>query len=56
MQDEIYDGLTPDKVNLEDATKSIGKVLKGISDQNAKIEDCIAEDDKVYARLKVTGM
>jgi predicted ester cyclase len=52
---EICVGFTPGKVNLLDATKSLNKVLKGIPDLNARIEDCIADDNKVYARLRVTG-
>ena len=34
---------------------SLRKVLVGIPDLNARIDDLIAEDDRVYARLTVTG-
>lgn len=52
---EICVGFTPGWVNMEDAVTSLKKVLKGIPDLYAKIEDVVAEDNKVYARLKVTG-
>ncbi len=52
---EICVGFTPGWVNMEDAIGSLKKVLKGIPNLNARIEDVIAEDNKVYARLKVTG-
>lgn len=52
---EICVGFTPGWVNLPDAITALGKVVAGIPDLHARIDDCIAEDDKVYARLTVTG-
>lgn len=52
---EICVGFTTGWVNMEDAVTSLKKVLKGIPNLNAQIEDVVAEDNKVYARLKVTG-
>lgn len=52
---EICEGFTPGKVNLADAITSLKKVLKGIPNLKATMENCIAEGDKVYARLKVSG-
>ncbi len=52
---EICVGYTPGWVNMVEAIASLKKVLKGIPNLNAEIEDCIAEENKVYARLKVTG-
>ncbi len=53
---EICVGFTPGWVNLTDAVTSLEKVLVGIPDLNAEIEDCVAEGDRVYARLTVRGM
>ena len=52
---EICVGFTPGWVNLTDAVSSLRQVLGGIPDLNARIEDCVAEGDKVYARLTVSG-
>lgn len=52
---EICVGFTPGWVNMADAIQSLQKVLVGIPDLQAQLEDVIAEDDKVYARLKVRG-
>ena len=52
---EICVGFTPGWVNLADAITALRKVVTGIPDLNARIDDCVAEDDKVYARLTVTG-
>lgn len=52
---EICVGFTPGWVNLPEAVGSLEKVVAGIPDLHARIEDCIAEDDKVFARLTVTG-
>ena len=52
---EICVGFTPGWVNLPEAVGSLEKVVAGIPDLHARIDDCIAEDDKVYARLTVTG-
>ena len=52
---EICVGFTPGWVNLPEAVGSLEKVVAGIPDLYARIDDCIAEDDKVYARLTVTG-
>jgi predicted ester cyclase len=52
---EICVGFTPGWVNLTDAVTSLERVLAGIPDLNARIDDCVAEGDKVYARLTVTG-
>ena len=52
---EICVGFTPGWVNLTDAVTSLEKVLTGIPDLNAQIDDIVAEGDKVYARLTVRG-
>ncbi len=52
---EICVGFTPGWVDLPDAIAALRKVVTGIPDLHARIDDCIAEDDKVYARLTVTG-
>ena len=52
---EICVGFTPGWVNMAQALVSLQKVLVGIPDLNAQIEDVTAEGDKVYARLKVRG-
>lgn len=52
---EICVGFTPGWVNLPEAVGSLEKVVAGIPDLYARIEDCVAEDDKIYARLTVTG-
>ena len=52
---EICVGFTPGCVNLTDAITSLRQVLVGIPDLNAQIEDCVAEGDRVYARLTVRG-
>ena len=52
---EICVGFTPGWVDLPDAVASFRKVVGGIPDLNARIDDLVGEDDKVYARLTVTG-
>ncbi len=52
---EICVGFTPGWVNLQDAVASLHKVVAGIPNLNARIEDVVAEGDKVYARLTVRG-
>lgn len=52
---EICVGFTPGWVDLTDAITSLEKVLTGIPDLNAHIDDIVAEGDKVYARLTVRG-
>ena len=52
---EICVGFTPGWMNLPEAVGSLEKVVAGIPDLYARIDDCVAEDDKVYARLTVTG-
>ena len=52
---EICVGFTPGWVGLPEAVTSLEKVVVGIPDLNARIDDLISEDDKVYARLTVTG-
>ena len=42
-------------MDLPEAVASLERVVGGIPDLNACIEDLAAEDDKVYARLTVTG-
>ena len=48
-------GFTPGRVNLADAITAFKQVLVGIPDLHAEIIDCVAEDNKVYARLTVRG-
>ena len=52
---EICVGFTPGWVDLPEAVASLQKVVGGIPDLNARIDDLAAEGDKVYARLTVTG-
>jgi predicted ester cyclase len=52
---EICVGFTPGWVNLIDTVTSLKRVLVAIPDLNARIDDCVAEGDKVYARPTVTG-
>lgn len=52
---EICVGFTPGWVNLTDAVTSVRQVVAGIPDLNAEILDCVAEEDRVYARLTVRG-
>ena len=52
---EICVGFTPGWVDLPEAVTSLKQVVAGIPDLTAHIDDCVAEDDKVYARLTVTG-
>ncbi len=48
-------GFTPGWVDLEEAITSLKKVVVGIPNLHAHIEDVAADGDKVYARLTVTG-
>ena len=52
---EICVGFTPGWVNLDDAIAAFERVPAGIPDLNARIDDVVGEDDRVYARLTVTG-
>ena len=52
---EICVGFTSGWVDLEEAVTSLEKVVAGIPDLHARIEDVAADGDKVYARLTVTG-
>jgi predicted ester cyclase len=52
---EICVGFTPGWVDLPEAVASLEKVVGGIPDLNARIDDLVSEDGKVYARLTVTG-
>ena len=52
---EICVGFTPGWVNLQEAVASLERVVGGIPDLNARIDDLVTEGDKVYARLTVTG-
>ena len=52
---EICVGFTPGWVNLPEAVASLEKVVVGIPDLNARIDDMVSEGGKVYARLTVTG-
>jgi len=52
---EICVGFTPGWVNLPAAVASLRQVLTGIPDLNARIDDAVAEGDRVYARLTVRG-
>lgn len=52
---EICVGLTPGWVELSEAITAFERVLVGIPDLEARIDDLAAEDDRVYARLTVTG-
>ena len=47
-------GFTPGWVDLQAAVASLERVVGGIPDLNARIDDLVSEGDKVYARLTVT--
>ena len=51
---EISVGFTPGWVDLPEAVASLRKVVGGIPDLHARIENLVSEGDKVYARLTVT--
>ena len=42
-------------MGLPEAVSSLEKVVVGIPDLHARIDDVAAEGDRVYARLTVTG-
>jgi predicted ester cyclase len=48
-------GFTPGWVDLQAAVASLERVVGGIPDLNARIDDLVSEGDRVYARLTVTG-
>ena len=52
---EICVGFTPGWVDLPEAVTSLQKVVVGIPDLHARIEDVASDGDRVYARLTVTG-
>ena len=52
---EICVGFTPEWVGLREAVASLEKVVVGIPDLHARIDDVASEGDRVYARLTVTG-
>jgi len=52
---EICVGFTPGWVDLPEAITSFEKVVGGIPDLNARIDDLVCENDKVYERLTLTG-
>lgn len=52
---EVCVGFTPGQVNLDEAIVSFKRVLSGIPDLNATIEEVVAEGDRVSARLTVSG-
>ncbi len=52
---EICVGFTPGWVDLPEAVASLKKVVGGIPDLNARIDDVAAEGARVYARLTVSG-
>ncbi len=52
---EICVGFTPGWVGLDEAVSSLKRVVVGIPDLHARIDDSVAEDGRVYAKLTVTG-
>ena len=52
---EICVGFTPGWVDLPEAVASLEKVVVGIPDLSARVDDLVCENDRVYARLTVTG-
>ena len=48
-------GFTPGRVSYEDAEQSLKKVLVGIPDLRADIEELVAEGDKIIAKLTASG-
>lgn len=52
---EICVGFTQGWVDLPEAVTSLEKVVAGIPDLHARIDDVAADGDRVYARLTVTG-
>jgi predicted ester cyclase len=52
---EICVGFTPGRVAWSEAEQSLRRVLRGIPDLRAEIEEIAAEGNKVFAKLLVTG-
>lgn len=48
-------GFTPGRVDFPDAIAAYRRVLAGIPDLTARIVDCAAECDRIYARLTAGG-
>lgn len=48
-------GFTPGRVSYEEAEQSLKKVLVGIPDLRADIDELVAEGDKVMAKLTASG-
>lgn len=48
-------GFTPGRVPFDEAERSLKKVLLGIPDLRADIVELVAEDDKLFAKLKASG-
>jgi predicted ester cyclase len=52
---EICVGATPGWVDYEAAVASVQQIFASMGDINVSIDDCAAEDDKVFARNTVTA-
>lgn len=52
---EICVGFTPGWTKFPESIQYFKKLLRGVPDLRAQLEECISEGNKVYARLKVTG-
>jgi steroid delta-isomerase-like uncharacterized protein len=52
---EICVGATPGWVNYDDAVTSVQQIAESMGDINVRIDDCVAEGDRVFARATVTG-
>ncbi len=52
---EICVGATPGWVSYDDAVASVRQIIASLGDINVRIDDCVAEGDKVFARNTVTG-
>ena len=52
---EICVGATPGWVDYDLAVASVRQIIASMNDINVRIDDCVAEDDKVFARSTVTG-
>lgn len=52
---EICVGATPGWVDYDAAVASVQQIVAFMDDVNVRIDDCVAEDDKVFARNTVTG-
>ena len=52
---EICVGAAPGWMTYDEAMGSVNQIVESMGDITIRIDDCVAEDDKVFARDTVTG-